>query len=75
MEIYTLLREFADSWALLAMVLFFCGVILILFRPGAKKLHADAASIPLRDDRIDRGNDDEADKNSPNTTLKVEDAT
>mgnify|MGYP001552031322 CR=1 FL=1 len=54
METYSVLREFADSWALIAMVVFFVGAILFLFRPGAKSLHADAASIPLRDDTIDR---------------------
>lgn len=71
MEIYTFLRELADSWALLAMVLFFLGAILILFRPGAKKLHADAASIPLRDDTLERKPASSRKDNS----LKSEDAT
>lgn len=43
MEIYTLLRGFADSWALLALFLFFIGMVIWLFRPGARKLHDDAA--------------------------------
>ena len=50
MELYTFLRELADSWALLVMTLFFLGMILWLFRPGAAALQAEAASIPLRDD-------------------------
>lgn len=71
MEVYTFLRELADSWGLLAMMLFFCGAILMLFRPGAKKMHADAASIPLRDDTLDRSGK----ISGKNTTLKVEDET
>jgi cytochrome c oxidase cbb3-type subunit 4 len=49
METYTFLRELADSWVLLAMSLFFLGVIGWVFRPGAKQSHAEAAQIPLRD--------------------------
>ncbi len=48
METYSILREFADSWALLAMFLFFLGVVLFTFRPGSKAVHEDAANIPLR---------------------------
>ncbi len=48
MDTYTILREFADSWGLLAMFLFFLGVVLFTFRPGSKKVHQDAANIPLR---------------------------
>ena len=48
MDKYTVLREFADSWGLLAMFLFFIGVVLYTFRPGSKSVHADAANIPLR---------------------------
>ncbi len=51
MDTYTLLREFADSWFLLAMVLFFVGVVLFTLRPGSKKTHDDIARIPLRNDR------------------------
>lgn len=50
METYTAMRHFADSWGLLAMVLFFVGVILFVLRPGAKKAAEDAASIPLKED-------------------------
>ena len=50
METYTQMRHFADSWGLLAMLLFFVGVILFVFRPGAKKAASDAARIPLKDD-------------------------
>ncbi|MBV1863397.1 MAG: cbb3-type cytochrome c oxidase subunit 3 [Rhodobacteraceae bacterium] len=54
MEFYTLLREMADSWGLLLLFGIFIAVVIMLFRPGASALHADAAMIPLRDDTIDR---------------------
>ena len=50
METYTALRQFADSWALLAMVLFFLGAILFVFRPSASHLADEAAQIPLKED-------------------------
>ena len=52
METYTWMREFADSWMLLAMTLFFLGVILWAFRPGARKTHEDIANIPFRNDAL-----------------------
>ena len=48
METYSLLREFADSWMLLALFAFFIGVVLWVFRPGSGKTYADTASIPFR---------------------------
>lgn len=50
METYTAMRHFADSWALLAMALFFVGVILFTFRPGGKRSADEAARIPLKED-------------------------
>lgn len=50
MDTYSVFREIADSWGLLAMMLFFCGAVLMLFRPSAKKMHQDASQIPFRDD-------------------------
>ncbi|MCR5858156.1 MULTISPECIES: cbb3-type cytochrome c oxidase subunit 3 [Mesorhizobium] len=50
METYTVMREFADSWALAAMTVFFIGVILFAFRPGSRKASEEAAQIPLKDD-------------------------
>jgi cytochrome c oxidase cbb3-type subunit IV len=48
--VYNLMREFADSWGLLAMTLFFVGCIAFALRPGGKA-HADqAAQIPFKDD-------------------------
>ena len=48
METYTLLRQFADSWMLLALFLFFLGMILWVLRPGSKAAHADTADIVFR---------------------------
>ncbi|AAK65321.1 CcoQ/FixQ family Cbb3-type cytochrome c oxidase assembly chaperone (plasmid) [Sinorhizobium meliloti WSM1022] len=50
METYTAMRHFADSWGLLAMTLFFLGVVFFIFRPGAKNAAAQASVIPLKED-------------------------
>ncbi len=50
METYSLLRQFADSWMLLAMTLFFLGVVVWAFRPGSKATHKDTADIPFRNE-------------------------
>ena len=51
MDLYSLLRAFADSWVLLAMVLFYIGTIVWAFRPGSRATHDDIADIPLRNER------------------------
>ena len=48
MEQYTLLRQFADSWMLLALFAFFIGVVVWAFRPGSSRVHKDTANIPFR---------------------------
>ncbi|MEL6765772.1 MAG: cbb3-type cytochrome c oxidase subunit 3 [Pseudomonadota bacterium] len=48
METYTFLRALADSWFLLAMLLFFLGIVLYTLRPGSRATHDDIADIPLR---------------------------
>ena len=50
METYSLLREFADSWMLLMLFIFFVGIGIWAFRPGSRKTHADTANIPFRND-------------------------
>ena len=50
METYTLLRLFADSWALLLLTAVFLGVIVWALRPGSRPLHDDAARSIFRDD-------------------------
>ncbi|MCE0504034.1 cbb3-type cytochrome c oxidase subunit 3 [Roseivivax sp. GX 12232] len=48
-DTYSLLRAFADSWALLALFLFFLGAFLWVWRPGSRALHDDAARSIFRD--------------------------
>ena len=48
MELYTILRQFADSRMLLLLFSFFIGIIIWVFRPGASKEYKDTANIPFR---------------------------
>jgi cytochrome c oxidase cbb3-type subunit 4 len=48
MDKYTLLRDFADSWGMLAMMAVFLLVLVVAFRRGSGGVHSDAANIPLR---------------------------
>lgn len=50
MEKYSLLRAFADSWMLLALALVFVAVVVWVFRPGARAVHTQAASVIFRND-------------------------
>lgn len=67
MDTYSVLRTFADSWALLFLTLFFVGVVVWVFRPGSTPEHRDSANIPFRHDdkpaRTDRTEDDGATSN------------
>lgn len=56
MEEYTLLRQFADSWMLLLLFLFFVGIVFWVFRPGSSATYSDTANIPFRNaDKPDTG--------------------
>lgn len=48
MDTYSVTREFADSWMLLFLTLFFIGVVVWVFRPGATRTYSDTADIPFR---------------------------
>ena len=50
MDTYSLLREIADSWGLLGLVIFFLGTIVWAFRPGSTQVYRDTADIPFRND-------------------------
>lgn len=50
METYSLLREIADSWVLLAMFLFFLGVAIWAFLPSQAAAREAARQIPFRQD-------------------------
>ena len=49
-DTYSVFRAIADSWVLLAMFVFFIGVVAWAFRPGSRKIHEDTANIPFRYD-------------------------
>lgn len=51
METYSLLREIADSWVLLAMFAFFIGAAIWAFLPSQNSARYDASMIPLRNDQ------------------------
>lgn len=50
MHVYSIMREFADSWALLGLVLVFLCIIAWAYRPGSRKVHDDTADIPFRNE-------------------------
>ncbi len=51
MDTYSLLREFADSWGLLCMTVFFLGIVVWAFRPGSTATYKDTADIPFRHEK------------------------
>ena len=62
METYSLLREFADSWFLIAMFVFFVGTWVWAFWPSSRGARDDAAQIPFRED-LAKTIDDKGDTN------------
>lgn len=48
MDTYSIFREIADSWVLLAMFAFFASAVIWAFRPGSRGVHNDTADIPFR---------------------------
>ena len=48
METYSFLRQLADSWALLLLMLFFLGVVAFIFRPGGRHTQQQAAESIFR---------------------------
>ena len=59
MDTYSLLREIADSWVLLALFTFFIGAVLWAFRPGSREVHRDSANIPFQYEDAPKSGDDE----------------
>jgi cytochrome c oxidase cbb3-type subunit IV len=51
MDTYSLMRAFADSWALLLLFLFFAGVFVWAWRPGSRPVHDEIAKSIFRHDR------------------------
>ena len=52
---YETMRQMADSWGLLYLVISFVAIIAFTFRPGSKKTAEQIAQIPLKEDREDVG--------------------
>lgn len=48
MDLYSLLREFADSWMLLFLFSFFVLVVAWVFRPSSKRDYSETSDIPFR---------------------------
>lgn len=49
---YTFLRQLADSWGMLSLLLIFLGIVVWAFRPGTKELYKDISDIPFRHDEF-----------------------
>ncbi len=47
-DTFTFLAVLSRSWAMVAMLLAFLGIVLWAFRPGSRKVHRDTADIPFR---------------------------
>ncbi|MDA1308392.1 MAG: cbb3-type cytochrome c oxidase subunit 3 [Proteobacteria bacterium] len=47
---YETLRQGADSWGLVYLVVLFVIVVAFLFRPGAGRVADEAARIPFKED-------------------------
>jgi cytochrome c oxidase cbb3-type subunit 4 len=56
MGTYDTLRQFADSWGLLAMFVFFVAMVFFVFRRGSKARYEEAAQIPLKNGSEDKSN-------------------
>ena len=50
MDTYSLLREIADSWVLLAMFLFFLAIAIWAYLPSQARFREEARQIPFRND-------------------------
>ncbi len=47
---YETLRQLADSWGLVYLMVVFVSVVIFNFRPGSKQRAEDLAQIPFRED-------------------------
>ncbi len=47
---YETLRQAADSWGLLYLVVVFVAIVIFTFRPGSKRTADENAQIPLKED-------------------------
>lgn len=54
MDTYSLLRQIADSWVLLALFIFFLGTVVWAFWPSLTPDRRDASQIPFRNETAAR---------------------
>lgn len=47
---YETMRQFADTWGLVALAALFVGIIIFVMRPGARRKYEKNAQIPLNED-------------------------
>lgn len=59
MDTYSIMRQIADSWVLLAMFAFFVGAALFAFWPSMAADRRDAADIPFRNETHNEEKGDE----------------
>ena len=64
METYSFLRQFADSWSLLALFIVFVCIFAWAFRPGSRKVHDEMANSIFRNET------QPVTGNSPETVVK-----
>jgi len=48
---YETMRQFADTWGLVALVVMFVAILVWVFRPGSKQAYDEISKIPLKDDK------------------------
>ena len=72
METYSLLREFADSWMLLFLFVFFIGIVFWAFRPGSRDAHKDSADIPFRHEKKPAADSGDAAARAPKDEASTE---
>jgi cytochrome c oxidase cbb3-type subunit 4 len=49
-NLYTVTRQFADSWGLLGLFVTFVLVVIWAFRPGTGNTYEDISNIPFRNE-------------------------
>ncbi len=49
---YSFLRQMADSWFMLIMLITFIGIAIYAFRPGTKESYDRLRNLPLQDDDV-----------------------
>ncbi len=62
METYSLMREFADSWAMAVIFVVFLAIVLWSWRPGSRAIHDDIANSIFRNEKKPAGDTPQAEE-------------